>query len=357
MTSIKENLGQMVFFAFLVFLLYQAGRLLAPFFGPLLSALVAAIVCYPMHLWIGRKLKKAGPSLQAFLSSLLVMLFIVVPLTVVLFSAVSELQAVLPSVKAQLASWGQHLSQLKTQPPAWMARLPSSVVERLQGVLDHPDERITALASQLVGGFAEGAAGLAKDLFTLVANWVLFQFSLFFIFRDGEMLYQQWIACLPFPDSFVKRLHNRFEDIVQGMVRGTLLVGLAQAMFMTIAYVSVGSPAVVALCGLTAIASFVPAVGIGLVWLPVGLVYILTAHAGKGVVILVFGVIASFLDNVLRPLLAGNKVQLPFFWFTFALLGGLQVFGIAGLLLGPLIFAILPILLDIYRTYVLKSRD
>ena len=94
------------------------------------------------------------------------------------------------------------------------------------------------------------------------------------------------------------------------------------------------------------------AIGTALIWVPVGLFYLAKGVLWKSMVVVLSGIAAAITENVLRPIVVGDKTEMSFLWLTFSILGGVQMFGIMGLLLGPLIFALLPILFEIYRQYV-----
>ncbi len=352
----RDRFSVLFFFLLLAFFLFQAGRMLAPFFGPLLCALAVAIVCYPMHARIRRWLKSRSRSFQAFVSDLAVLLFIVVPVALVITAVIDQVQALVPQVRGHSEKWMQWLQSGTWHRPLWMDRLPPSVVERFH--VSGPDlhgrlqTSIDAAGALLAGS----VAGAARNLLRLFFDLLLFQFILFFLFRDGDRLYAQWNELLPLSETLKSRLHQRIQGTVEGVVRGAAIVGLAQGLIAMIGFFIVGADAAVLLGCMTVLASIIPGVGTALVWVPVCLYYFLIGGIWKAVVTLGFGFASGIVDNILRPLVVGQKAEMSLLWLTLAVLGGVQIFGVMGLLLGPLIFGLLPILFEIYRAYILRRE-
>jgi predicted PurR-regulated permease PerM len=352
----RDQLSTTFFYILLLFVLYQAGRLLTPFFGPLLCALAAVIVCYPFHEWIDRHVVPKQRSFQALISVLAVLIFIVLPITLITLAVINEVHDVLPQVRMELATRLHTFTQNPTARPAWFQKLPASITDQLDFSASDIQDRVVDACHAALGHLASAAGGIARNLLGFLIDLILFLFVLFFLFRDGDRLYQQWNELIPMPEEAKARLHHRLQVTVQSVVRGSIIVGLAQALVLLIGFWVVGARAAILLACLSAIASLVPGVGTALVWVPVCAYFFLDGLYGKGLTLVCFGVGTGVVDNILRPLVMGRNTEISVLWFTFAVLGGLEVFGFKGLLLGPLIFAVLPILLDIYRTSFQASR-
>jgi predicted PurR-regulated permease PerM len=344
-----DKIGGVFFTAVLLFILYQAARMLAPFFGPLLCAITVAIVCYPIHAWISRRLKSWGASLRALVSLGVIWLFAVVPLAFIIWSTAAETQAVLPEVKAATHSLVAKVRTFQTDHGNWRDRLPRTIAERLDAGASQLGEKLANASEAFLGFAAEGAAGMARNILGVAFDLLVVLLVLFFLLRDGPDMVRQLHDILPLSTALKDRLAERIKNTVEGVVRGAVIVGLAQGLVAMMGFFIVGARAAILLGCFTAVASLVPVVGTALVWVPVSLGYLVTGSLWKGVFLIAWGLLIGVLDNVVRPMVVGSKANIPFLWLTFSLLGGLQVFGLKGLLLGPLIFAILPILLEIFK--------
>jgi len=350
--SLQEQIGLIAFFVLLLTFLGLAVFLLVPFASPLLCALSAAIILWPAHCWVARRMPSSSRTWRAFLSAMAALVLVVGPLVVVTISASNEAVAYWPSVKEHLLIIKNRIDDPDASPPPWAARLPPSLTNRLEKTLRQSQEKIVTLGNHAAEKAAALGASLAVNLLLLVANILLFEIVLFFLLRDGDRLRRQWNELLPFPEELKKRLQHRAKSVVQGVFRGIVIVGLIQTAILAIAYLIVGVQGFVVLTAITAVSTLIPGIGVGLVWIPVAIVFFTKGVIWKGITMIVLGVIAGTCDNILRPLIAGPAMELPLLWFLLALLGGLNFFGALGILLGPMIFAILPILLDAYRAYL-----
>jgi predicted PurR-regulated permease PerM len=138
--------------------------------------------------------------------------------------------------------------------------------------------------------------------------------------------------------------------MVTGVARGAMITSLAQGLAATIGFLILGTPSAFLLGFVSMLLSVIPLLGTALVWGPACVYYFWSGSALKGAFLLVWSIaVTGSIDNFLRPWLIGSRENIPFFWLFFSIVGGLQVFGLFGVLLGPLAIAVLTILLDIYR--------
>ncbi len=335
--------------AFLLFLAYQGLRLLEPFFSPILAAFTTVVMCYPLHRRIGVWLGKNRPDLQAGLSVLAVLLFLIGPLSLMITSTVNEAQDLLPQVKTTARETAETLRSHLRGSQTWKERVNPAIMSRLRQSSAEFEERLQSVVESGAQWIVGSAAEVAKNLAAFFVGLALFLFILYFLFRDGPAMYLQLRAALPLSSAAKNQLTTRIEQVVEGVVRGTLVVGMIQGLFAMVGFVMVGTRASVLLGCLTAIASLIPAVGTAITWVPVCVIYLVTGSLGKGLFILIWGLLLSVVDNVVRPYVVGKTFEMPFLWLTLALFGGLHVFGFKGLLLGPLIFGLIPIFLDVLR--------
>jgi predicted PurR-regulated permease PerM len=346
----RDRLPVFVFFALLLFCLYEALVILTPFFGPLLCALATAIVCYPLHHRLQKLLKKRSTAFQAFISDLGVFLFLMVPLVFLVIAMFSEIQNALPALKTHGTGFVQNVQRfvdgkrVSFIPVAWQQNL-SLRASTLQA-------KIAAAGEQGLGTVAQLAAGAAKNIFGFLADSVIYLIVLFFLFKDGDELYRQWSDLLPFSSGLKHRIHDRIRGTVEGVVRSAVVIGLVQGFFFLVGYLIISFRAAVLFSCLTAFASLLPGIGAAIIWGPLALYYQLSQSIWKALVLIAFGALTAFVDSFIRPWLVGRKAEMPFVWLLFAVLGGLEVFGAKGLILGPLVFALLPVLLDIYKSYI-----
>lgn len=337
------------FFILFAFMLYLAARLLWPSWVPLLGAAVLAIVFHPIHKWLGFYIR--NKFLQALVSDLFVAVFFFLPVGWLVSAAVAQSDLLLPALRPIMDHVVQCVKGAQEAVIGMLVRLFPALAEQFQSYL-------ITLQQQLLSGAARSLAHLPR-LGAQAAALVWFVFltivALFFFFRDGEALLQRIEDLLPIRPEFKRRLHERLRWMIIGAVRGSMLTSLAQAFVATVGFLITSTPSAFLLGFLTLFVAVIPVIGSAMIWAPISLYYFVSGVWWKGTFLIIWGLLMTgSIDNLLRPWLVGFKQDIPFFWLFFSMVGGLQIFGLFGVLLGPLIMTVLIVLLDIYQHVYLE---
>jgi len=205
--------------------------------------------------------------------------------------------------------------------------------------------------------FAEASNFLTSKIVSWGQNIISLTFSFFialyiayFLVVHNTSLKKRLIKLLPFGDDREKELISRFSNTTRATIKGTLLIILALAVVSYIFFAVLGIQGAALWASVLAVASIVPLVGTALIWVPMGIILLLLGSIGKGIAVLVFGVvIISNLDNVLRPLIVGKDTGLPEVVVLLSTLGGLATFGLTGLILGPVVATFVMVMLEMYE--------
>lgn len=329
--------------------LYQLAVIFAPFFTPILWALILARLFYPLYEYLSRLLR-GQTTLSAALSTLAVTLIAVLPVAYLAFLAITETIHAYQAGMTWVESGG--LKRL----PAAVSGLPfiGNISQELVGrfVLAYGDLQ----GSLLEGGKAvsavllTGVSGLAKNTFELITDFFIMLFTLFFFFRDGHRLYDVFYDAVPIDQAHKAAIFDRLTQTMISVVRGTLLTALAQGVVAGLTYWALDVPFPVFLGSISAFFSLLPFGGTALVWAPVAAYLFWTASLWKAMVMIAVGVgLVGLMDNFLQPLLVGSGADLPVLFLFFASVGGLAYFGFIGLFLGPILLGIAIAAFKIYR--------
>lgn len=211
-------------------------------------------------------------------------------------------------------------------------------------------------------GIASSAASIAEAIAARTASSLLQLFfamlAMYFMFVHWPRLSTQAQAALPLCPDHTRELFAEFRRVGRTTLMGTVVTGLAQGLLAGIGYAIAGVPEPVFFGALTAVASLIPAVGTLIVWVPIGVGLLLTGHAGAGIFELVWGLalIVAGSDYVIRPRLVGGEGQTPALVTFAALFGGVEVFGLKGLILGPVLMLLSVAVLRIYGREAVNSR-
>jgi predicted PurR-regulated permease PerM len=166
-------------------------------------------------------------------------------------------------------------------------------------------------------------------------------FTLYFLLVDGKHLAGLVVSAIPIERTYTKMFMEKFGESGRQLILGYFLVSIYQAVVMFILCLIFKLQGALVLAVLTAIASFIPMVGTSLVWVPTSLILGFSGGVGRAVAFfLLAAFFVAFSDNFIRPMVLGEKLKIHPLLIFFAIVGGLRIFGINGLLLGPLIVVI-----------------
>jgi predicted PurR-regulated permease PerM len=233
------------------------------------------------------------------------------------------------------------------------------VVGRLTSRVGLPPEELTQRLRATAEGAAARAAGIAETIVAATASSLLALFftmlTLHFILRDWKGIALRAQEILPLRPDYTRELFEEFRRVGRTTLLGTILTGLAQGVFATIGYAFTRVPEPLFFGAATAVASLIPAVGTLLVWVPVGVVLILTGHTFAGIAELVWAslTVVAISDYVIRPLLVGGEGEMPSLVTFIALFGGVEVLGLKGLILGPVVMSLA---IAVLRLYAKEAR-
>ena len=342
-TTTSDRLTTVLSYGALLLLIYLVFRIVEPFLEPLAWSAVLAIFFYPVHEQILRRMR---PNPAALLSTLGVTLLLIAPALVVLVyttreavdatarleSALLDPQKALPS---HAVDWIRH--QL---PQAWQTADFSQPLR--QGA-----ERIGAFLASRLGGLVKNLFAFFVDLFILI-------FALFFMFRDGDEIVRGLSHLAPFDESIQEDMLRESRDLIFASVAVALVIAVLQGALGGLAFTIGGISSPIFWAVLIAFFSLVPVVGSALIWVPGALFLTFSGHWGKGLaVVVICGAVAGVADNIVRPLLLRNRTHLNELLLFLGVLGGLQVFGLLGLVFGPTIVAAA---MGVFRVYM-EHRD
>jgi len=334
----------LVFAAVLVLL----GAIYRPYWKALVWAAALAILVYPAHRWL-LDLLGGRATLAAALSTLVWILVFLLPSAAIVNQLANEALNLWPQLTSQLGT------DLFVRAAAWAEASPFRQLVHMAARVPEP-----AGAAGLEASFRSGVENLGGIVFrklpglTLGAPGAVLQVAagvvaFFFFLREGPGWAPRVRKMLPLAAEDSQALIDTASKTVGAVFRGVLLTALAQATLATVGYIVVGAP-VPALLGLaTFFGAVLPFVGAGIVWVPTAVGLFLAGRTGGAVVLAIWGaLVVSLVDNFLRPYLIGRGSRLPMLWLFLAILGGLQTFGLLGLVLGP---AALALFLACWRIY------
>ncbi len=336
-----ENVG---FAALVLIVTIIFAWLMMPYFAAILWGLVAAIVFGSLYRRLAKMLG-GREGLAAGLTLLLILSLVIVPAILLGVSLVQEAAGLYAQVQTGKIDFA-----------AIFEKFASSLPRSLTRIADQYDfmdaERLRALiGSGLSGGLrsvATQALTVGQGALSFLAALGVMLYLTYFLLRDGDTLGGRFRQALPLKPELRDQLIDKFLRVVRATMKGTVLVAVLQGIVGGVIFWSLGIEAPLLWGLLMGFFSLVPAVGTGIIWVPVAIYLLVTGSMWEGGILVFCGIfVIGMIDNLLRPILVGKDTKLPDFVVLIATVAGLELFGLSGFIVGPIIAALFIAVWDI----------
>ena len=307
--------------------------IVSPFAAPLLWAALAAIMFQPLYQRFLANMPR-HPSRAAALTLLVITFAVLLPALWIGSMVVNEAAGVVLAFQRgeiDVAAWFEQV--LGALPENIRASLATSGWTDLATL----QERAQQFLTESAGLIARQAMAVGGGVFSFVLAFGVGLYVTYFLLRDGKKVGAAVTSALPIESSVADRMAEKFLGIVRATIKGSVVVGLVQGALGAITFWIVGMPSVVLFGVLMAIFSLLPALGPAIVWAPVAIYLLATGAIWEGILVVVSGVaVIGMADNLLRPMLVGRDTGIPDWIILVTTLGGIAMFGLSGIVLGPL---------------------
>lgn len=315
--------------------IYLCYLLAAPFLPALAGALSLAVIFTPLQRWLESKLRL--PNLAAFISVLVIALIVVVPATFVAQKLVVQ------------AANGARLIETKVESGEWRRVIEAQPRLAPFAIQIEENMNLPGAAKTLATWLSATAGSIVTGSVFQAISFCLVFYLLFFFLRDRRTALHSIRTLSPLSKIEMEMLFDRVGDTIHATVYGTLAVSCIQGLLGGLMFWWLGLPAPLLWGVVMALLAVVPVLGAFMIWIPAALFLVLEGHWGKALILTVWGVaVVGTIDNLLRPVLVGNRLKLHTVLAFLSVVGGLMVFGPAGLILGPMALTITTVLLEIW---------
>lgn len=343
------------YFLFLLLIAALIGcyAVIKPYLNIIILAGIFATIFRPVYKKI-LQLCKHRENIAAFCSCLVITLVVVIPLTIMLFSLIQQGVQSFNSIYA----WIEAGEYKKIMAHPFVTGIYTRIqdylpdVQKLLPNLDVKNFEIDKIAlntSKVIGKTLLDQGGhIAGNMSSLIGKFFLFLFAFYFFVRDEDKIIKYMLHLMPLKASQEEKILSKIKAVSKSALLGTLVTAVAQGAAGGIAFWVAGLPAL--FWGMMmAFASLIPLVGTALIWVPAAVYLIITGKwiMGVGMVIWCVVVVGS-IDNFVRPIFMQGSADMSTLLIFFSILGGINCFGLIGLLYGPLIFGLTIVLLYIY---------
>lgn len=330
-------------------ILATVGRILLPYFAPILLAGMIVSMTHRRYQRLTERLK-GRRELAAALMLAGIVLLVIVPLAGMALLLVQQASSLVEALRHV------DLRDLNTDPR--VVRLLGLVHRVAPGASVNPQQLLAGAVRGLPGLVATSGGRLLGGVATVGFGFLAMLLMTFYFYTEGDRLTAEVSSLSPLPPSSNREIAATFRGVIDSTFRGQLVTAASQGVATAVGFWITGVPSAVFWGAIASLFALIPLIGPAIVWGPATAYLFLRANHGgpiwKPIVLLLWGlVVVSLIDNVVRPLVMREGTKLSAVVLFFAIIGGLQAFGFIGLVLGPLVFALLVTVLHLYKKLVL----
>ncbi len=320
------------------------GRLFWPFASILIISLLLVNLFQPVFHGLR---KHIGPHPASLITCLLIVLLVFVPLIFFVVALSKEAINYTQYVKGiNLADTIKDLTRNSSMLATAQSHLAS------MGITPHAEDlgaSLSGYASSAALFLYTKASTWAANILTFIVDFVLMILVIFFLLVDYDRLLNFILSLSPLPDEQNQQLIRKFQEIAHASILGNGICCFIQGVLGGLLFVYFGFSSPLLWGMIMGAAAFVPIVGIGLVLLPTALIVLVNGHPGQAVFITMYCLVLSMaVDYLLKPHLVGRKVKMHAVLVFLGILGGIKLFGVLGIVYGPLIVTVFLTMADIY---------
>lgn len=330
----KNNFKEMMIYVLVIAVFILAFFVVRPVLLAIIYGVLLAYITHPIYKFLRKKIK--NESIAAFIVCLGFFIIIIAIVVVLIGTLFSQAVDFYTALKNQDLATSIADSIPKFLIPKQMS---ASLVDNIKSSI-----------SNLIFSFLEKFNSFITDLPILFLKFAVTIFVFFFSLRDGEKAIEYLKSISPLKKETEDKFFKRFKDVTNSVLLGQVLVGIIQGTAAGIGYFVFGVQGAILLTVLSVIASIIPMIGPSIVWAPVFIYLLITGRSNVAFVFLIYNLFfTSLIDNIVRPFIVSRKTEINSAIIIVGMIGGFLVFGVLGLIIGPLILAYVLLILEIYR--------
>lgn len=324
-----------------------------PFLPALITGALIAYLSYPLYAKTQVYIK--NKSWAAFIVTIFIVLIFTIPAVLIGSLVFKEAQYYAAYMEANGNHLGANFFKVVCRDESWaLCRASKSALGVLPG--KNPDYYIDSVVQRILDYIIENSEKFISSLLSVIFDFLIMIFIIYYLYKDGYAIYQRIKQILPVRDSHKERIFSRFHEITTAVFYGNISAAFIQGILGSIGFLILGLPSPFLWGMVMGLFAFVPYIGTAIVWLPASLNLIFMGYVENsntpiihGVLLLLYGLfVLSVIDHFLKPKLIGDKAEVHPILVLIGILGGLKLFGIIGLVLGPVMLAIVITFADIY---------
>jgi len=333
-----DRFSNVLFYGAVLCLAYFVIRVFLPFLTPLGWAAVFGVIFHSLNQRLERKW---GSTRSAVLITLGVTVILIVPVLLLAAMFVREGISAARDIQATVVN-GQY---------GWFGRAWAWIASSFaaEGVTVDLPSLLRQGAGRAGEYMATELGAVLRDIVLTLFELFVMLFALFYFLRDGDRILHRFRCLLPFNEAMTERMLAEARELIFASVTTSLVIGLVQGVLCGGAFAIVGLRTAIFWGVVMGFLSLLPVVGAWPIWIPAAIWLVSTGHVGRAVLLaIICGGLGGVIDSVLRPALVGGRASLNGLLVFISVLGGIAVFGVLGVILGPIVVATGVGILDVY---------
>ena len=324
--------------------LYLCTLFVLPFMPAVVLAVTAAVVTHRFSSWVGGRTR--SPDVKAAICTGVVALAFLAPAAFVVYMGVGQVSAAMAEVQSE---------ETAAKIQGWLDQHPR--IKQLWGEASK-DFDFAAQGPQLVDRLRAGAmTALSLPLYVGMQTLIML-FILYFLYRDESAALESVREVLPLSELEANRFFRRIDDTIHATIYGTVTVALIQGAMGGLIFALLGIPAAVLWGVVMGLLAIIPYLGTFVVWGPTAAFLAMQGDWGRAAVLVGWGALAiGLIDNLLYPMLVGKRLRQHTVVSFIAILGGVSVFGVMGVVLGPVVVSTTFFLFETWRRRTEHGRS
>lgn len=321
---------------------YILWLLFSPYFVALTLAAMLVLMLYPVHSWLSNTIIKKSPNSTALLSTLIAYIFIVAPISFILFLLTRETVIFYEQLQGN-STFTVH-----------------SAFEYATSLLNSYFPGATVSISEATKAVSAWGASQLQSLFSSILTFSLTLFvsimATFFFFRDGKKLVAWIVSVSPLPEDQDLLIANRIHVAVRSVLTGIILISLLQGFVAGIGFWIFGIPKPVLWGTVATLGGLLPGIGTTVLMVPAVIFLYVTGNTVAAIGLLIWALVAVIvIDNILSPILMSRGNALHPLLVLLSILGGISLFGMIGVIVGPVMVSIFLVLLELQKKIVFEG--
>ena len=325
-----------------------------PFLAALITGTLVAYLSYPLYK--KTELYVKNKSWAAFIVTIFIVLIFTIPSVLIMSLAFREAQYYTAYIDTNGSHLGTNFLNVICKDKNWaLCRATNGALSLLPQ--NEPDYYINVFIQKISDFIIENVQKFISSLLSIVFDFFIMVFIIYYLYKDGYSIYFRVKQMLPVKESHKERVLNRFHATTKAIFYGNISTAIIQGILGYLGFLVLGfkSPFLWGL--IMALFAFVPYIGTAIVWLPAALNLMFIGYLEnsntpivKGIILLAYGAfVLSAIDHFLKPKIIGDKAEVHPILVLIGVLGGLKLFGFIGIILGPVIFALVVTFINIFE--------